>query len=346
MGGWRYTDDADYIGTERVAFPTKKLAKPKKTNGTKKPQREQMAFAGFLERTLPPPKKSTPIVKWLGGKKWMIKLSGQGIYARLCRTGGRYIEPFLGGGAMALYLGLPNMIIADACSHLVRTYLAVRAEPSEVAWQISALATEGVDEATYYKVRESFNAVDGDEIKQAARFIYMNKIGFNGVYRENKKGHFNVPYGDQVYRRSVVKRKTNDRADNLFPSSRTLHNLSEAWATSDLSNSDFRVTIAKARAGDVIFSDPPYVKTYNGYTKDGFTPQDQEDLAEALYDAVARGAVMVSTNSDQPEVRELYSWATVMSTAEARSVSRIASQRKRKACLLAISEGAETILGT
>lgn len=343
MTGWKIYDDVDYdLGIDPSVFSS---AQHKKLKGKPKANVTQLGF-GFEEPTLPAPKKAKPIVKWLGGKKWMIKLTAQGVYMRLCKTGGRYIEPFLGGGAMALHLGLPHMIIADACSHLIRTYLAVRDEPAEVAWAISALATAGVDEETYYRVRESFNAVDADEIKQAARFIYLNKIGYNGVYRENKKGKFNVPYGDQVYRKSVVKRRTNDRVDNLFPSSRTLHDLSGAYAMADLSIADFRDTIAKARAGDVIFSDPPYAQTYNGYTADGFGPDDQVDLAQVLRDAWGRGAMILATNADEPEVRALYDWATVMTTAEARSVSRIASQRVRTGCVLVISPGDETLLGT
>lgn len=358
MTGWRFyehpEDVDDFVGTKPSKFPVKRLkdvrAETRKNKKVKKAKKkknspEQMTF-GFSAAPLPPPKKARPIVKWLGGKKWIIKLAAHGIYTRLCRTGGRYIEPFLGGGALALYLGLPDMIVADKCEHLIRTYLAVRDAPAEVAWQLSARATEGVDKDTYYKVRDSFNALDGDAVLQAARFIYLNKLCYNGVYRENKKGGFNVPYGDQVYRKSIAKRRVNDRVDNLFPSSRFLHDFSEAFESADLTASDFRDTIKKAQAGDLIFSDPPYAKTYNGYTKDGFGPDDQQDLAEALLAANKRGATIISTNADQPEIRELYSWASIMSTAEARSVSRKAKQRKRIDCVLVISPGDETLLGT
>lgn len=359
MSEWRFyesfEDVENFVGGKTTRFSAKcfgkktkakKKTKKTKTKKTKTKKKANQLTFGFPEAPLPPPKKAKPIVKWLGGKKWIINLCAHGIYTRLCQTGGRYIEPFLGGGALALHLGLPNMIVADLCAPLIQTYQAVRDEPSVVAWAVSALAAEGVDKETYYRVRDSFNEARDDLIKLAAQFIYLNKTGYNGLYRENKKGGFNVPYGDQAYRKSVVKRRSNDSVESLFPSARRLHDLSVAFATTDLTVSDFRDTIAKAKKGDVIFSDPPYAKTYNGYTKDGFGPNDQRDLAALLAAAHKRGAIIISTNADQDEIRDLYSWATVMSTAEARSVSRDGKQRRRKDCVLVISPGDEALLGT
>lgn len=304
---------------------------------------DQLAFDGFLDRTLRPPKHAKPIVKWLGGKTWMIKLASQGIYRHLARTGGRYVEPFLGGGALALDLGLPNMIVSDSNTHLIRTYQAVRDQPAQVAWALSSLASQGVDEESYYRVR---NRTYSSRILAAARFIYLNKLCFNGVYRENKKGEFNVPYGDTVYRKSVVGRKVNDKVGNLFPSGRKLRDLAEAFADSDLEACDFRETIAKAGRGDVVYADPPYAKTFDAYTASGFGPEEQVALVNALGEAWERGATILATNADQPEIRDIYSWATIMTTAEARSVSQDGSKRKRVGCVLIVSPGDELILGS
>lgn len=305
---------------------------------------EQLSFDGFLDHRLPPPKHAKPIVKWLGGKTWMIKLASQGIYRYLANSGGRYIEPFLGGAALALDLGLPNMILSDSNQHLIGTYQAVRDDPGKVAWALSSLAAIGVDKQSYYHVRDD---VPNDPIMAAARFLYLNRLCFNGVYRENKKGEFNVPYGDMVYRKSVVGRNVNDRVSNLFPSGRKLRALAEAFATTDLAPRDFRETIAMAGEGDLIYADPPYASTFDAYTAEGFGPQDQIDLVNALGEAWERGAVILATNADQPEIRDMYGcWATIMHTAEARSVSQKGSRRKRASCVLIVSPGDERILGS
>jgi DNA adenine methylase len=304
---------------------------------------DQLSFDGFFERALPPPKHAKPIVKWLGGKTWIIKLASQGIYRHLARTGGHYVEPFLGGAALALDLGLPGMIVSDSNEHLIRTYQAVRDQPAQVAWALSSLASQGVDEESYYLVR---NRHYSSRLMAAARFIYLNKLCFNGVYRENKNGKFNVPYGDTVYRKSVVGRKVNDRVGNLFPSGRKLRDLAEAFVDSDLEARDFRETIAMAGRGDFVYADPPYAQTFDAYTATGFGPGEQLALVNALGEAWERGAMILTTNADQPEIRDMYSWATVMTTAEARSVSQDGNQRKRVGCVLITSPGDELFLGS
>ncbi len=304
---------------------------------------DQLAFDGFLDHALPPPKHAKTIVKWLGGKSWMIGLAARGIYQKLSLTGGRYVEPFLGGAALALDLGLPEMIISDSNEHLINTYKAVRDDPAQVAWALSSLSSQGVGPENYYKVRDT---TYDDRFMAAARFIYLNKLCFNGVYRENKSGQFNVPYGDTVYRKSVVGRKVNDLVSNLFPSGKKLRDLSEAFQTADLAARDFRETIAMAGRGDFIYADPPYASTFNAYTATGFGPTDQIDLVNALGEAWERGAIILTTNADQPEIRDMYScWATIMATAETRSVSQDGDGRKRVGCLLIVSPGDELILG-
>jgi DNA adenine methylase len=318
---------------------------------------EQLAFPGFLDRAIRPPKKAKPIVKWLGGKSWIIKLAAKGTYQRLAITGGRYVEPFLGGGALGLHLGLPNMILSDLCKPLIDTYRVIIKHPATVGWALSALVAQGVDEPSYYRVRDSDPS---SHVAAAARFLYLNKLGYNGVFRVNKKGKFNVPYGkkfadgenpyvserpyaDQQYRDSTVNRRTNDAIGSLFPSGRRLHDFSEALVESDVRTCDFRATLAIVRAGDVVFSDPPYASTFDAYTADGFGPEDQRDLADALEQAHVAGATVISTNADLPEVRELYGWADIIPTKEKRNVSQDGSKRKRAGCVLITND--QKILG-
>lgn len=302
---------------------------------------EQLALPGIGETTFLPRAKAKPIIKWAGGKAWLVPYLAPGIYRKLAVTGGRYIEPFLGGGALALDLGLPGMILGDACEPLCAMYQTVVAHPMPVAWALSTLATQGVDEKTYYHVRD---ARPRAPILAAARFIYLNRLGYNGLYRENTKGEYNVPYGDQVHRKSATTRADAGLVDTLFPSGGKLMALARTFATADLDFGDFAATLSYARAGDVIFADPPYMGVFGSYTARGFPPADQARLAFALREAHEHGAIIVATNADHPEIRALYAWAHVMSTAEARAISQDGANRQRAQTLL-ITTGME-ILGT
>ena len=292
---------------------------------------DQLTLPGIVETGLLPRAKAKPIVRWAGGKTWLIPYAAPGIYQKLALTGGRFVEPFLGGGALALDLGLPGMILGDACEPLVAMYQQVIAKPMAVAWALSALAAQGIDEKSYYRTRDTRPTA---LVMAAARFIYLNRLNFNGLYRENKAGEYNVPYGDAAHRKSVEGRADKSAVELLFPSGGKLLALAAAWKTVDLAACDFEETIDMAVAGDVIFADSPYMATFASYTKDGFTAGDQARLARVLERAYARGAIVLATNADHPETRALYAWAHVMSTAEARSISADGAGRQRANTLL------------
>lgn len=286
-----------------------------------------------------PPAKATPILKWAGGKKWMIDLVGNGVWGRLQRTRGRYIEPFLGGGALALWLGLshdqPAMVLGDKVEPLIEFYREVARNPGKLAWVLSAIAIKGVDEENYYQVRDSFNKKRLSSVQRAARFLYLNRLGYNGLYRENRKGHYNVPYGDAAYRKSVVGRKSRDAIDALFPNKGKLEKVSRALRLTELIAGDFEEVVDWADDGDVVYADPPYDGTFDTYSAGGFGQDGQVRLAEALIEAYERGATIIANNADTPLVRELYSpWAEIMPTKEKRSISCDGQTRVRKQCLL------------
>jgi len=311
---------------------------------------EQLTFSGVLDRPLPAPAQVKPIVKWLGGKGWLVSSIAPGIYRRLFLTGGRYVEPFVGGGALALHLGLPKMIIADACEALIRTYRTVITNPHAVGWGLATLTSAGVDARSYYRVRDddpqSYVAI-------AARFIYLNKLCFNAVHRVNKKGKFNVPYGkkfaddvnpfDTTDTRDALIGNTDDDVA-LFPSGKHLRDFAAALHTSEVKTADFRVTLGKVREGDVVFVDPPYAATFSGYTVDGFGSRDQIDLANQLHRAVVDGATIIATNVDIPEIRELYGWASITPTRERRNVSQDGQKRQSAGCIIITND--QKILGT
>jgi DNA adenine methylase len=270
---------------------------------------------------LPPPAGCQPPIKWVGGKRWLVPKIVPAIYQRIATTRGRYIEPFLGGGAVALALGLPGMILGDTCMPLVATYATIRRTPEAVAWALQTLVERGTDRESYLAVRASRPT---SVVFSAARFIYLNRFGFNGLYRENSQGKFNVPYGG------------NPSAP--VPGRDELIAVAEALRGADLRVADFRTTIAHAQSGDVLYVDSPYFETYSNYTAGGFTDEDHAALAVALRAAHARGALFIASNSDHERVRELYDWATIVPVTERHTVGAVGERRGDKPAVLILSD--------
>jgi DNA adenine methylase len=286
---------------------------------------------------LPPPAKVRPVLKWAGGKTDMIKHLAPGIWCKLQATRGRYIEPFLGGGALAFHLGLPGMLLNDAIDDLMVLYRTLAKQPGAVAWALSAYAVQGVDEDTYYRVRD---ARPTSAAQRAARFIYLNKTNFNGLYRENRRGEYNVPYGSARYRPSSVERKARDAMGGLFPNKEMLHKVGIVCAQSELLCGDFAPCVDRAWEGDVIYADPPYDAGFQAYTASGFDEDDQRRLAASLRAAAERGAHVLASNNDTPLIREIYDWAEIIVTKEARSINANGKGRARVGCVLITTDRA------
>jgi len=274
------------------------------------------------EPLLPPRANCTAPIKWVGGKRWLVPTVAPSIYERLGATQGRYIEPFMGSAAIALDLGLPGMILADVCKPLVATYQAIRKTPEAVAWALSTLVEKGTDKDSYLAVRASEPT---SVVFAAARFIYLNKFGFNGLYRENRQGKFNVPHGG-------------DRSSAGIPGIDELNAVAKALKEAEIRVADFRSTIFRATAGDVLYVDSPYYETFSDYTAGGFTDEDHLDLATALREAHERGAAVIASNSDHERVRELYTWATVVPVHERHAVGATAERRGMKPAVLILSD--------
>lgn len=271
---------------------------------------------------LPPRAGVVPPIKWVGSKRWLVPLLAPVIYERLTLTRGRYIEPFMGSGAIALDLGLPGMILGDICKPLVSTYSAIRKSPESIAWALKTLADKGTDKESYLAVRASEPT---SVVFAAARFLYLNKFGFNGLYREGPTGKFNVPHGG-------------DRSSAKLPDAAVLGAVAQALKGADLRHIDFRETIARAGEGDIIYVDPPYFETFSDYTAGGFSEEMHVALAQALADAAARGAIIVASNSDHERVRALYAWAHVTPLAERHSVGATGARRGMKPAVLIVSD--------
>lgn len=257
-----------------------------------------------------------PFLKWCGGKKQLADTLLPLILERLA-PGGAYIEPFLGGGAVALRIDRETPVRAsDACPPLVETWQMVAAQTYALSRLLEQLR-DGHSADQYYAVRAEMP--DGP-VGRAARFIYLNKTGFNGLYRTNRAGLFNVPLG-------------RGRATSIptYGELMAVASVVREWTIGLL---DFERAIDRAGAGDVVYADPPYDGTF-AYSS-GFGDVARVRLASSLRRAARRGVGVVVTDADTPLVRRLYAWADVRSIDERRSVAASSSSRDDASCIVAV----------
>ncbi|KRA96637.1 DNA methyltransferase [Devosia sp. Root685] len=229
-----------------------------------------------------------PFLKWAGGKRWMFE-SGQ--FATPSFPG-RYVEPFLGGGAVFFETGPERAVLSDSNERLIEVYVAIRDDLDRLVLLLQGHAAAH-SKSYYYETRSrSFP----DLAERAAQFLYLNRTCWNGLYRENLKGQFNVPIG--------TKQTVISTADNFIAWSAALQG-------AELATSDFEQTINRAGEGDFIFADPPYTVRHNmngfvKYNQNIFAWNDQVRLRDAIRRAAARGALFAITNADHESVRDLY----------------------------------------
>ena len=230
-----------------------------------------------------------PFLKWAGGKTQLISELSKYTPSSF----NKYIEPFIGGGAFFFYLNPGGAIISDSNEELITTYKAVRENVEDI---IQILDNYKNEETFFYKIR----ALDPEELsktERAARLIYLNKTCFNGLYRVNKKGQFNVPYG---------------KRNGEFLNRELLRNSSEFLQNTEISHADYLKTLRQyAEKGDFIFLDPPYYPVgkysdFKRYTKEFFYHDDHVNLKEEFDRLVEMGCHVVLTNSDHPIILELY----------------------------------------
>lgn len=288
-----------------------------------------------------------PLIRYVGGKRWLVPLVAHPLHVHLVRRRGRLYEPFFGGGAVALHVGWPATSAGDANGLLVGCYREVARQPDAVADHLEALVratpADDLDQRVvrkgrevpapaYYAARDRLNtgAVGAE---RAALLLYLFARGFNGLMRLNARGEFNVPVGD-------VRSPSYRTREEL----RAFATVTESWTWR---HSDFEATIGAAGAGDVVFADPPYAATFGSYTEGGFGTPEQVRLAGALAAARDRGALVVHTNSAHAETVALYRARGfhVLPTAELRTVNSDPTDRKaRAACVLATSEPTYDVL--
>ena len=236
------------------------------------------------------PLRIRPFLKWAGGKTRLLPALRQSLPPRF----NKYFEPFVGGGAFFFDLSPSQAVLGDSNPELINCYEVVREQPEALVRSITKLR---VSEAEFYRLRQ-LDPNTLPAVARAARLIYLNKTCYNGLYRVNKQGKFNTPYG---YPRDL---KLVDAA-NLMAASRSLEK-------AQLLNTDFEAVLKTAKRGDFIYFDPPYVPVgrfsdFQRYTKDQFYEADQVRLAEHFCELSARGCFVLLSNSFNERTRKLYS---------------------------------------
>src|SRR5690348_1607203 len=242
-----------------------------------------------------------PFVKWAGGKGQLLTELNKMIPSQF----NTYFEPFLGGGAVFFYLvsrgtKFNNGYLSDTNAELITAYKAIKDNPKEV---IKLLQTYDIEykryptyskeqQEYYYQLRSDWNNKKfNNDVERAAMFIMLNRTGFNGLYRVNGRGEFNVPPG-----------KYNNP---LICDSSNLKDVSNALARATILADDYRNVTQNAQKGDFIYFDPPYqplndTSYFTAYTADGFNNRDQSELAKVFRELNSRGCLVLLSNSDTP----------------------------------------------
>lgn len=232
----------------------------------------------------------TPFLRWPGGKRWISRTIADLIRPKLRA---RYIEPFLGSGAVFFRLLPKEALLADVNEELIATFRAVRSQPRAVRARLAAREVSGCE---YELIRQSRPK---SIVDRAVRLLYLNRTAFSGIYRLNRRGEFNVPYGG------------GERTPAMLVNGIILIEASRALQRAKMVCSDFEPIIDAARKGDVVYCDPTYTAAHNNngfvrYNERNFSWADQERLSTAVYRAKRRGVFVLVSNADHSEIRKLY----------------------------------------
>lgn len=235
-----------------------------------------------------------PFLRWAGGKSRIVRHLIEFLPEEPFEE---YWEPFLGAGALFFALAPQRAHLSDSNSELISCFAAVRDRPDLVFRYLREHLSK-TSEEYYYKIRELYNK-SGPSITQAARFIYLNRTGFNGIYRVNQKGEYNVPYGHKEPPPAPSR-------DDLRLASRLLGNASLSDCSFDVALSD-----GAPRPGDFVYLDPPYpplneTSNFAHYTASRFSWEDQENVARLANELRSQGCFVMISNSDVKRIHELY----------------------------------------
>jgi DNA adenine methylase len=263
----------------------------------------------------------SPFVKWAGGKSSLVQELLHHVPSHLAN----YCEPFLGGGAFFFAICSRNRgfnaNLSDVNAELISAYEVIRDQPDELIQLLSKFQEEyfrtGSRSSYYYQKRQWKTT---DPIESASRLIFLNKTCYNGLYRVNSHGEFNVPFGR--YRNPKIVDRENIRAvSNALKDT-----------NAQLRCSNYKTVISRCGKGDLVYLDPPYqpkskTSSFTDYTPGGFSEKDQEELAEEFKKLVDRGCNVLLSNSETPLTSHLYSGYQTKSLVVNRPINSVGSGR-------------------
>lgn len=259
--------------------------------------------------------KLKPFLKWVGGKRQLLDQ----IKPYLPKTFNKYYEPFIGGGAMLFDLQPSIAFINDVNAELINTYQVIKSNPQELITTLTYFDhSKSFYEGLRLWDRDTDFLVKYSEVERAARFIYINKCGFNGLWRVNSKGQCNVPFGknrspDYVQEKLII--ECSQYLQNVF-----------------ISECDFEIAVLTAESGDFVYFDPPYhplneTSKFTGYSKESFKESDQIRLKKLIDDLTHRGVKILLSNSYSPFALELFQGYNQYVLSANRNINSVSSKR-------------------
>ena len=270
--------------------------------------------------------KIGPFVKWAGGKNQLLDR----LQERTPKIFGTYFEPFIGGGALLLDTQPKKAVINDVNNQLLNVYEQLRLDAEKVITILREYDAIPCDKERYYIMRSKYNDIISTNVLDAecaAMVIWINKHCFNGLYRVNKKGEFNVPF--------------NNKTGGVSMDENNLRNIGKYLKTADIKilHGDFEIACSEVTAGDFVYFDSPYVPinetaNFTDYTKDGFSYEDHKRLASLFRRLDTIGAKLMLSNHDVPLVHKLYNGFKIENIDVRRNINRDASKRVGKEVII------------
>jgi DNA adenine methylase len=266
---------------------------------------------------------SRPILKWPGNKFQCID--------KILPTlpeGKRLIEPFTGSAAVFMNTHYPTYLLAESNQDLINLFQEVKKNAASfIKASQNFFSPDYNKKEVYYSLRQELNETPFNQ-RRALLFLYLNRHGYNGLCRYNKKGHYNVPFGDYT--------------KPYFPFKELLI-FEEKSQKASFCHQDFRTTFQKARLGDVIYCDPPYspieqISNFTSYTAEKFTVTDHEDLTRLAIEAAKSGIPVIISNHDTPATRAQYHQAKIIPIQVNRLISANRLNRQKTSEIIAIFE--------
>ncbi len=257
-----------------------------------------------------------PFLKWAGGKRVLLPE----IQKHLPSYFGVYYEPFLGAGAVLFALQPPRAVVGDINAEIINCYVVIR---DQVEALITQLARHKNEEQYFYAIRawdRTPTFLERDPVERAARILFLNKTCYNGLYRVNAHGQFNVPFGRYAAPRILD-------AQHLRAVSRYLND-----ADITIRCGDFAATLAPAQTGDFVYCDPPYdpispSASFTGYAAGGFPLAEQVRLRDTLVALDARGVQFLLSNAATPRMQALYQHFAATTVSAPRAINSNATKR-------------------